>query len=466
MKSIPSFLKPWLVAFLAIMLGWFLRSNVDNASPAQLLFDIPLDQVSTIQLEKAGRTLVFERVGDAWQQTQPYVQSANPVAIRQMLVAMAEARVLQTSQLSQLPARAGLDESAPHIKVTWPNGSATLRVGKSHPAGLAWLADVEKNIGGPGSSEMHRLLVDGDPVQLRSARLFDRSGAESDRVIVQANSGTKRLEIVLEKKDGRWSLIEPIEARADNVAVADFLEAVARLEHEGFIDDSPNDLALFGLTQPAATIAIRSLDVSKGVVTEEILEIGGDGAAGPGGRFGKRRDRPGVFQLEKRSLSTLFPPSAAFIDATMLGVDPAEIKSIALQNANGEPTAQLVRNVTQWQLVLPTQLANAETGNPQPANMANAETANTQPANMQRVRDVLQTLCTARASDLATEMIPQHMVVAKMLVTLSSGATIQLVVGKDSQGRWLVGDGGNLTRVYPATLAFPIEPALFGSSNR
>ena len=144
MKSIPSFLKPWLVAFLAIMLGWFLRSNVDNTSPAQLLFDIPVDQVSAIQLEKAGRTLVFERVGDAWQQTLPYVQSANPVAIRQMLVAMAEVRVLQASQLSQLPARAGLDESAPHIKVTWPHGSATLRVGKSHPAGLAWLADVEK----------------------------------------------------------------------------------------------------------------------------------------------------------------------------------------------------------------------------------------------------------------------------------------------------------------------------------
>jgi len=195
-----------------------------------------------------------------------------------MVVAMAEARLLQVSPLSQLPARSGLDDSAPNIKVTWPNGSATLRVGKSHPAGLAWLADIQKNIGGPGSSEMHRLLVDGDPVQLRSARLFDRSGAESDRVIVQANSGTKRLEIVLQKKDGRWSLIEPIEARADNIAVADFLEAVARLEHDGFVDDSPQDLSLFGLTQPAATIAIRSFDISKGVVTEEILEIGG----GPG----------------------------------------------------------------------------------------------------------------------------------------------------------------------------------------
>ena len=85
---------------------------------------------------------------------------------------------------------------------------------------------------------------------------------------------------------------------------------------------------------------------------------------------------------------------------------------------------------------------------------------------MQRVRDLLQTLCAARATDLATETIPQNMVVAKMLVTLSSGATIQLVVGKDSQGRWLIGDGGNVTRVYPATLAFPIMPALFGSSNR
>ena len=468
MRFIPQFLKPWLVALLAIMLGWLLRASSSNTSQAQLVFDIPVDLVSHIELQKAGRTLVFDRIGDAWQQTQPYVQSANPVAIRNMVVAMAEARLLQVSPLSQLPARSGLDDSAPNIKVTWPNGSATLRVGKSHPAGLAWLADIQKNIGGPGSSEMHRLLVDGDPVQLRSARLFDRSGAESDRVIVQANSGTKRLEIVLQKKDGRWSLIEPIEARADNIAVADFLEAVARLEHDGFVDDSPQDLSLFGLTQPAATIAIRSFDISKGVVTEEILEIGGDGAAGPGGRFGKRRDRPGVFQLEKRSLSTLFPPSAAFIDATMLGVDPAEIKSIALQNASGEPTAQLIRGVTQWQLTLASQPASAQSSNTQPVTteVVISKSENTQPANMQRVRDLLQTLCAARATDLATETIPQNMVVAKMLVTLSSGATMSLVVGKDSQGRWLVGDGGNLTRVYPATLALPIEPALFGSSNR
>ena len=468
MKFIPAFLKPWLVALLAVMVGWLVRLNVDNASPAQLLFDIPVDQVSTIQLEKAGRTLVFERVGDAWQQTTPYVQTANPVAIRHLLVAMAEARLLQTSPLSQLPTRAGLNDNAPTIKVTWPSGSATLRVGKRHPAGLAWLANVQKNVGGPGSSEMHQLLVDGDPVQLRSARLFDRSGSESNRVIVQANSGTKRLEIALEKKDGRWSLIEPIEARADNIAVADFLEAVARLEHQGIVDDAPNDLALFGLSQPAATVAIRSLDVSKGEVAEEVLEIGGDGAAGPGGRFGKRRDRPGVFQLEKRSLSTLFPPSAAFIDATMLGVDPAEIKSIALQNANGEPTAQLARDVTQWQLTLATQPATAQANNTQPVTAEDAisKSENTQPANMQRVRDLLQTLCAARATDLATETIPSNMIIAKMLVTLSSGATMSLIVGKDSQGRWLVGDGGNLTRVYPATLAFPIEPALFGSSNR
>ena len=58
MKFIPTFLKPWLVALLAVMVGWLVRLNVDNASPAQLLFDIPVDQVSTIQLEKAGRTPV------------------------------------------------------------------------------------------------------------------------------------------------------------------------------------------------------------------------------------------------------------------------------------------------------------------------------------------------------------------------------------------------------------------------
>lgn len=446
MKSIARAFKPWLVVVVMIMVGWLVRINGNSASESQLLAEIPVDLVNTIEAQKEGRTLRFERKGDAWMQTQPYEQPADPAAIHALLVAMAQARVIQASPIEKLPMRAGLNESAPSVKVVWPSGSATLRVGKSHPAGLAWIANMDTKLGGPGSIELHQLLVEGDPVQLRGAKLFDRSGAASDRVIVQANSGTQRLEVALEKKEGRWFLIEPIEARADNNAVADFLEAVARLEHDGIVDDAPKDLALFGLVQPAAVITIRSLDVSKGAITDEVLEIGGDGPAGPGVRFGKRGDRPGVFQLEKRSLSTLFPPSAAFIDSTILGVDPAEIKSIALQNPNATLRANLTRNVTAWSISIPDQAER--------------------PANMQRVRELIQTLCTARASDMATQSIPENLVVAKLAVALSNGSTISLTLGKDSTGRWLANDGGNLTRVYPDTVAFPMEPALFGSSNR
>ncbi|MCE9620404.1 MAG: DUF4340 domain-containing protein [Planctomycetes bacterium] len=446
MSTIPRVLKPWLAALALVALGWLLRSGAGTANEPQLLAEIPVDLVSKIEARKAGRTLVFERIGDAWMQTSPVAQPADPAAIRRALVAMAEARVIQATDLLKMPARAGLDESAPSLKATWPTGSATLRIGARHPAGLAWIAAVERNIGGPGSSDLHRMLVEGDPVQLRSARLFDRPGAASDRVIVQANSGAKRLEVALEKKEGRWSLVEPIEARADNGAVADFLEAVARLEHEGIVDDEPKDLALYGLATPAAVVSIRSLDLSKGVSVEEVLEIGSDGPAGPGGRFGKRRDRPGVFQLEKRSLSALFPPSAAFIDATMLGVDPAEVASIELRGASGTPRAELARSVATWRIKEPASEAR--------------------PADPRRIRELLQALCAARASDLATEAIPPNLVVAHMTARLSGGAAIALVIGKDAQGRWLVGDGGNLTRVYPATMSFPLEPEMFGSSNR
>ena len=446
MNSIIRALKPWIVVIVMIMVGWLVRMNSKSPTESQLLAEIPVDLVNTISAQKGGRTLLFERKGDAWMQTQPYSQPADPAAIHALLVAMAEARVIQASPLEKIPSRAGLNESAPSVKVVWPTGSATLCVGASHPAGLAWIANMDTKLGGPGSIELHRLLVEGDPVQLRGAKLFDRSGAASDRVIVQANSGTKRLEVALEKKEGRWYLIEPIEARADNNAVADFLEAVARLEHDGIVDDAPKDLALFGLAQPAAVITIRSLDISKGAITDEVLEIGGDGPAGPGVRFGKRRDRPGVFQLEKRSLSTLFPPSAAFIDSTILGVDPAEITSIALQNPNATLRANLARNVTAWNISIVDQPPRA--------------------ADMKPVRELLQALCTARACDMATQSIPENLIVAKLAVALSNGSTISLTLGKDSTGRWLANDGGNLTRVYPDTVAFPIEPALFDSSNR
>ena len=105
-----------------------------------------------------------------------------------------------------------------------------------------------------------------------------------------------------------------------------------------------------------------------------------------------------------------------------------------------------MRNVTAWSISIPDQAER--------------------PANMQRVRELIQTLCTARACDMATQSIPENLVVAKLAVALSNGSTISVTLGKDSTGRWLANDGGNLTRVYPDTVAFPIEPALFGSSNR
>ena len=127
-------------------------------------------------------------------------------------------------------------------------------------------------------------------------------------------------------------------------------------------------------------------------------------------------------------------------------MDPAEITSIALQNPNATLRANLARNVTAWNISIVDQPPRA--------------------ADMKPVRELLQALCTARACDMATQTIPENLIVAKLAVALSNGSTILLTLGKDSTGRWLANDGGNLTRVYPDTVAFPIEPALFDSSNR
>ena len=107
MNSIIRALKPWIVVLVMIMVGWLVRMNSKSPTESQLLAEIPVDLVNTISAQKGGRTLLFERKGDAWMQTQPYSQPADPAAIHALLVAMAEARVIQASPLEKIPSRAG-----------------------------------------------------------------------------------------------------------------------------------------------------------------------------------------------------------------------------------------------------------------------------------------------------------------------------------------------------------------------
>ncbi len=67
-------------------------------------------------------------------------------------------------------------------------------------------------------------------------------------------------EIVLTKTDGGWRLSKPVDAAADETTIKNLINAVATAEVKKTLDDTPDNLAPFGLDQPFATVTLKLKD--------------------------------------------------------------------------------------------------------------------------------------------------------------------------------------------------------------
>jgi hypothetical protein len=65
-------------------------------------------------------------------------------------------------------------------------------------------------------------------------------------------------EIVLSKRDGTWHLTKPLEAPADEGAVKALLGSLTGAEVQKTLDETPTDLASFGLDKPDSTVRLAT----------------------------------------------------------------------------------------------------------------------------------------------------------------------------------------------------------------
>lgn len=190
-------------------------------------------------------------------------------------------------------------------------------------------------------------LVDRPALAYRGRRLFDTAQADLASLAVRKEGQPA---FTLAKKDGTWSITQPVATEADATKASQLVGDLSRLEAVEYVDDAPTpaDLdAKYGLAKPrlAAVLGFTGTGAK-----ERTLEIGKN----PEGKTDvyARLDGGSVFTIPNTTIDTLQDGAVALLPQQLWTILPEQFTAIAVERASGEKYT-LTPEGNDWKLAGP-----------------------------------------------------------------------------------------------------------------
>lgn len=436
----------WTVALAAAGGWWSLRGD-GGSGPVSGPKAIPLfdgaeafraDDARSVRIERRGGTpITLTKEGNAWVQTAPFRAELDAYSARQ-LVGLAQG--LAALRLAE-PTATGDAAPAATLVIEGASGGAdwkrTIEFLHRGVAGRAWIR-VQGRIAVTDAS-LYERAVEMDPKEWRSRALFPESLGRIERIRRVSREGT----IELARDGERWRMTSPIKTRADRGHVEELVAAIARARTDGFLLDTPGDLAPFGLDKPIRTLAVDYVG-DAGPVTRSLL-IGAPLGVGSDDSYAMIEGVPSVLRLSGATRDLLLPSDALLVDPTATGAKAADVKRLEIRSKDA--SFELVRSLDQW------------TAAPIDGGTAGTAVA----ANPGAVQALLDTLCTTRAPEMSFSGFPSELAVGTILLFGFDGAPLDIVrVARDPKtSRWGFDNGDGALRVHPAATPVPLEIGAF-----
>lgn len=262
MRGVRSTLVLLVVALALGAYVYFVESGrppAGSPDPLETVFDVDADDVDALTVVAGnGDRTVIEKDGDRWRLVEPLranVDVTQVVSLSSSLANLEMQRVV--AEPEDAPDLASYGLTAPSIEVgfrTTDGADARLLIGDRSPAGndlYATVADSNRVflVSGYLDTTFDRTTFD-----LRDKSVLDVTRAQVDSLAVSGPD----LAVRLRKTEGEWSLVAPIEARAD-LGVTDGLVGrlatgqMAAIEEESAAADA---LAPYGLDEPRVTVTL------------------------------------------------------------------------------------------------------------------------------------------------------------------------------------------------------------------
>lgn len=215
---------------------------------------------------KENRQIKLVRENDAWQLVEPISVKGDAKAIEKLLTNVITARKdavlfekVEQPKLEEL----GLGDPQVEMGLKYANQETVIVFGERGPTNNVAYAmfkgrpeiyrvhsDLKKEVSLETYDLRDKVILDFDPTKMRQLEIVKK--------------GTPR--VVVEQNESKWNLLEPKAEMASMARVLELLYGVKNGEIKAFADESPTDLAKYGLASPMLQLTIHQERMEKPLI--------------------------------------------------------------------------------------------------------------------------------------------------------------------------------------------------------
>jgi len=206
---------------------------------------------------KEDRQIKVVRENDVWQLVQPINVKGDAKAIEKLLTNVITARKdavlfekveqpkLEELGLGDPEVEMGLKYANQEIVIVFgergPTNNVAYAMFKGRPEVYRVHSDLKKEVSQGTYDLRDKVILDFDPPKMRRLEIVKR--------------GMPR--VVIEQNESKWNMLEPTAEMASMAKVLELLYVIKNGEIKAFADESPTDLAKYGLSSPMLQLTIH-----------------------------------------------------------------------------------------------------------------------------------------------------------------------------------------------------------------
>lgn len=297
----------WFIVLIALSGMFFFYDKKEEAvkqlKEEQLkLLPTAVNEVSEFWINylKENRQIKVVREQDAWQLVQPLSAKGDVKAIENLLTNVITARKdavlfekVEQPKLEEL----GLGDPEVEMGLKYSNQETVIIFGERGPTNNVAYAMFK---GRPEVYRVHSDLkkeVSQDAYALRDKTILDFEPAKMRRLEIVKRGMPK---VVVVQEQSKWNLLEPTAEMASMAKVLELLYVIKNGEIKAFVNETPADLAPYGLSSPMLQLTIYQEKIEK----PYILAIG-DKDRARRGYFAKVNQMEKIFDVEEDLVNTI-----------------------------------------------------------------------------------------------------------------------------------------------------------------
>ena len=324
-------------------------SEQEMEQQARAVFQLDRSNIKSLEIAYAGDEIRCEKGESGWAMVSPVQAKSDETVVAALLTEISKLesdRVLSTAEAGR-PEDFGLDDPDLRVSVTLsdPPDSHWVLVGDETPTGDAYYCFVD--------NRESIVLIPSPTVSIHFKKkpfdLRDKTALQFDiDQVVGLELSHDNVKIRGERrKGGPWKLVEPIEAKGEDTEINSVLFDLQNAKVREFLDEEPNDLAGFGLEEPAATVRLR-LGAARTLAS---IKFGKETDEG-GTVFASRSGYSNVVKVDKRLLDKVKTDFSDLRRKRLLDFATSDVASIDI--SKGDSLFSCVRDSAgEWTAIVP-----------------------------------------------------------------------------------------------------------------